>query len=362
MTPTLPGRLGDPDMTLASDPRLDSRLAAFLSEDETIDYSDDEDLSASSTLSYEDCLEQIAAMERELDPFYQALFGSLPEITNVSRRSEVVEGADGTEIRLFIHEPIHRPAAVPGVVHTHGGGMGLMSATDISYVRWRDELARRGLCVVGVEFRNSAGRLGNHPFPAGLNDCATAVRWTHQNRDRLGISSLIVSGESGGGNLCLATALKAKQEGWIDRIDGIYSCCPFISGAYSSPPSELTSLYENQDYLLGGAVAQQFVRAYDPSGGEAKNPLAFPYHASLNDLVGLPPHTVSVNELDPLRDEGLAYARRLQAARVSVVSRTVNGTPHAGETDFVALVPEISDATLRDIVSFASGLGGQLEQ
>ena len=49
---------------------------------------------------------------------------------------------------------------------------------------------------------NSAGRLGCHPFPAGLNDCASEVRWTYRNRDALGISRIVVSGESGGGNLC----------------------------------------------------------------------------------------------------------------------------------------------------------------
>ena len=52
-------------------------------------------------------------------------------------------------------------------------------------------------------------------------------------------------------------------------------------------------------------------KIYDPSGANATNPLAWPYHATVEDLEGLPPHVVSVNELDPLRDEGLAYFRKL---------------------------------------------------
>ena len=67
--------------------------------------------------------------------------------------------------------------------------------------RWREHLAATGLVVVGVEFRNSAGKLGVHPYPAGLNDCAAAIRWVAANRADLGVSHLIVSGESGGGNL-----------------------------------------------------------------------------------------------------------------------------------------------------------------
>ena len=111
-----------------------------------------------------------------------------------------------------------------------------------------DELAARGMVVVGVEFRNSAGKLGNHVFPAGLNDCASATRWTAANMDALGVSHIVVSGESGGGNLCLATALKARQEGWIDQIAGVYACCPYLAGpeAYDAPPPELMSLREER--------------------------------------------------------------------------------------------------------------------
>jgi acetyl esterase/lipase len=62
-----------------------------------------------------------------------------------------------------------------------------------------------------------------------------------------------------------------------------------------------------------GALA----KLYDPTGDNATNPLAWPYHAQPSDLQGLPPHVISVNQLDPLRDEGLAYFRKLlDAGRV----------------------------------------------
>ena len=64
------------------------------------------------------------------------------------------------------------------------------------------------------------------------------------------------------------------------------------------------------------------------------DPLAWPLCAAPEDLAGLPPHVISVNQLDPLRDEGLVYARKLLDAEVAVVSRTVNGTCHAGDVIF----------------------------
>lgn len=76
----------------------------------------------------------------------------------------------------------------------------------------------------------------------------------------------------------------------------------------------------------------------------------------MEDLQGLPPHVISVNELDPLRDEGLAFHRRLVAAGVSSVARTVIGTSHAGDMIFEAAMPEVTAATVRDILGFARSL------
>ena len=132
---------------------------------------------------------------------FEALITSLPPVKGVTSTTEVIRGVDGNPIKLFIHRPAGANGPVPGMLHLHGGGMVIGAAADAQYVRWRDELAAVGMVVVGVEFRNGAGKLGSHPFPAGLNDCTSALQWVTDNKARLGISKLIVSGESGGGNL-----------------------------------------------------------------------------------------------------------------------------------------------------------------
>ena len=298
----------------------------------------------------------IAQSEAGFEMVLPMFSAELAPIAGVTRSVEVIRGLDGNDITLFIHRPEHTHGPVPAVLHLHGGGMVMLEAAGSGYARWRDLLAAAGMVVVGVEFRNGSGKLGPNPFPAGLNDCSSALQWLGANKAKLGVSKIVVSGESGGGNLTLATTLKAKRDGHLGLIDGVYAQCPYISGAYLSRTAELASLVENEGYFLATDQMGLLAHIYDPAGENATNPLAWPYHVTLSELAGLPPHVISVNELDPLRDEGLAYFRRLVGAGVSAVGRTVNGTCHAGDCIFEAAMPEVTAATIRDIAGFANSL------
>ncbi len=348
----LPGRLGNPEATLDTDPRADPRIVAAMALAGELAPGVDP-VGANST--YEECLDYCLAFEEAAALAHPLMLAATPEL-GVRRSTEVITGVDGNDINLFIHQPANRDASLPCILHTHGGGMVLMTAADPGFVRWRDWLANMGMVVIGVEFRNGGGKLGNHPFPAGLNDCARAAQWVFENKGRLGISSIVISGESGGGNLSIATTLKANKEGWVNQIDGVYAMCPYISGAYSNPPAHLLSLAENDQYMLDGSMMGAFVKVYDPHEEHGTNPLAWPLQAEVGDLRGLPPHVISVNELDPLRDEGLAYYRKLLAAGVSAIGRTVHGTPHAGDISMPDVVPEVYSESARSVYGFASSL------
>ena len=349
--PKLPGRLGNPDATIETDGRCDPRIVSVALEG----YAPGVEAPPADA-SYEDCLAYCAALEDAMDETHPLLLEAMPNFDHIDQSIETITGPDNNDITLYIHRPKGVEGPLPGLVDLHGGAMVILAATDPYSQRWRNTLAAEGLVVVGVEFRNGAGKLGPHPFPAGLNDCAAGVRWTHANRGALGITTITVSGESGGGNLSLATGLKARQEGWVDEIDGIYALCPYISGAYANPPSELLSLVENDTYMLDCREMDRLVTVYDPERSQGANPLAWPLAAQAPDLEGLPPHVVSVNELDPLRDEGLAFYRKLLAAGVPAVARTVHGTTHGTDIAMADVIPDVHRETVRSVVGFAKSL------
>ena len=95
---------------------------------------------------------------------------------------------------------------------------------------------------------------------------------------------------------------------------------------------------------------------YAPPEADKTNPLAWPYHASTDELKGLPPHILSMDELDPLRDEGMAFHRKLLAAGVKSTSRVNLGITHGSSLLFRQALPDVQEAALRDIVGFVKGL------
>lgn len=350
----VPGRLGDPDLHFRDDPRADPRAVAGM---EFLGIAGEMPASPVDGDSPMEILLEFAAMAEEGSHAQRdALFGGLPPVEGVTSSIETIRGVDGNDIALYIHRPTGVDGPLPGVLHLHGGGMAIIEASSTGYVRWRDELAATGLVVVGVEFRNSGGKLGPHPFPAGLNDCYSGLQWMFDNKQRLGITKIVVSGESGGGTLSLATTLKAKQEGRIEMIDGVYAQCPAVANVFSNEAADFPSHAENDGYVVERRAITALLRLYDPKGENATNPLAWPLFADDADLRGLPPHVISVNELDPVRDEGIAYYRRLAHAGVSAMGRMMLGTPHAADTMFRSELSDVYLTTIRDIKGFADSL------
>mmetsp|Transcript_20113 Transcript_20113/g.33645 ORF Transcript_20113/g.33645 Transcript_20113/m.33645 type:complete len:344 (+) Transcript_20113:51-1082(+) len=292
--------------------------------------------------------------------FYQGM----DAVENISSELVKIPGLDANEVDLYITKPVIHTSTVgiPCVIFLHGGGMAINTSSHEMYTRVREDMASKlGFVSIGVEFRNSAGVLGPHPFPAGLRDCQAALQWAHSQRAARGFSKIVVAGDSGGGNLTLALTLQMKQYNLLDHIDGVYAMCPYISGMYdpTEDPEEfakLESLTRLDRIFLAVKDLYYFARIYDPSRLHSRNPLAWPYWAQTADLTGLPPHVISLNDGDPLLDEGLAYYRKLMHAGVRVRCRTVNGTAHAGDLIGLKHTPEIYLSTLYDLKFFVDGL------
>jgi acetyl esterase/lipase len=160
---------------------------------------------------------------------------------------------------------------------------------------------------------------------------------------------IVVAGESGGGNLTLATGLQLLRDGDIGLIQGLYAFCPYIAGVWPNPDSP--SSVENNGILLE-LHNNRGAMAYGIEALERRDPLAWPSFAREADVAGLPSTVISVNECDPLRDEGVNFYRLLLRAGVPARCRQVMGTIHGTEI-FSSACPEISRDAAADLARFA---------
>ena len=273
----------------------------------------------------------------------------------ITSTKEFTSSPDGNNIKIQYIRP-DTDEKLPCVYYIHGGGMMVSSCFDELYAAWGRCMARQGVAVAMVDFRNamwasSAPEIA--PFPAGLNDCVSGLNWIHANAEELNIDNeqIIIAGESGGGNLTIATGLKLKQDGDIGLIKGLYALCPYIAGHW--PLSENPSSEENEGILLSLHTEQEFSQGaliYGIDAYKNKDPLAWPSFATADDVKGLPKTYIIVNECDPLRDEGVNFYRLLREADVDAQCRQVMGSVHGTEI-FLGCI-EISDETAMSIANF----------
>ena len=223
---------------VAGDIRLDPRLKAILA---GIPVRPAGDVDSRETLLAE-ANSQAARQRAELLRSFMDLCDTEDAAPSAGLRvysEKVVSEPDGNTINLQVIRPDH-DEAVACVYYIHGGGMATMSCYDGAHRGWGKIIAANGVAVVMVDFRNSVVPSSVPevaPFPAGLNDCVSGLKWVAANARHLSIdpARVIVAGESGGGNLALATGLKLKQDGELGLIKGLYAMCPYIAGQWPTP-------------------------------------------------------------------------------------------------------------------------------
>ena len=338
--------------SIADDPRLDPRIKAALGAFPSGSLPDVE--SREALLEEANTPEAIAQREQLSQMMDMFDNEELSPSTGLSISTETFTSSpDGNEIKVNFIRP-EGDQVLPCVYYIHGGGMQTMSCFDGIYRAWGRVIAQQGVAVAMVDFRNclhpsSAEEVA--PFPAGLNDCVSGVKWLADNAGRLNVNPdhIVVAGESGGGNLTIATGLKLKQDGDMGLIRGLYSLCPYIAGAWPQP--HLPSSTENEGILIS-VHGNRGRMAYGIEAFETENPLAWPLFASEADVAGLVPTVISVNECDPLRDEGIEFYRLLNRAGVPARCRQLMGTSHGIEI-FLPACPDVSRYTAADIARFA---------
>jgi len=340
---------------MTEDPRIDPRIKAIFG---AFDMPAEENANSREEMLAEANTEKAIAEREAMMKALQAFdFETIAPSSGLSIGTySPTSEPDGNTINIqFIRPETHD--ALPCVYYIHGGGMQSMSCYDDVYQGWGRLIAHQGVAVAMVDFRNClipSSVPEVEPYPAGLNDCVSGLKWVAANGHELGIDSnqIIIAGESGGGNLTLATGLRLKQEGKQHLIRGLYALCPYIAGIW--PLEKNPSSIENNGILLD-LHNNRGAMAYGIEELERQNPLAWPGFCTGKDVRGLVTTMISVNECDPLRDEGINFYRLLISEGVRACCRQVMGTIHGTEI-FTMTCPEISRETARSIADFCKGI------
>jgi cation diffusion facilitator CzcD-associated flavoprotein CzcO/acetyl esterase/lipase len=263
-----------------------------------------------------------------------------PEVGDVA--DGVMPGPAGGDLPYRLYRP---PAPFEGphpiVVYFHGGGW-VLGDLDSDDPLCRDLCARSGALVVSVNYRHAP----EARFPAAAEDAFAAVQWAAANTAMLGgiPGQLAVAGWSAGANIAAVACQMARDAGG-PSVSGQLLISPVVDSDMSRP-----SYSENGDgYILTTALMRWFWDHYADPADRGDQRLA-PLHG---DLEGLPPACIVAADFDPLRDEGIAYARALAAAGTPASLIRARGHTHTSLT-MVNVV--ISGAPVR--AEIAEALGG----
>jgi acetyl esterase len=234
--------------------------------------------------------------------------------------SEKTISIDGKPLKLTIVRPAGAKGVLPAFMFFHGGGWILGDfPTHERFVR--DLVADSGAAAVFVNYTPSP----ESRYPVAINEAYAATKWVAENGAQIDVDGkrLAVAGNSVGGNMAAVVALMAKAKG-----------APALRAQVLFWPVTNAN-FENASYdefanghFLTKDMMKWFWDAYTTDAKQRQDIYASPLLATAEQMKGLPPALVQTAEKDVLRDEGEAYARKLDAAGVTVVSTRYSGMIH----------------------------------
>jgi len=263
------------------------------------------------TMTVEEARAERAAM--------MARFVPMPEYAEVKVKERSIP-ASGRSIAARVYRPAGASGILPVVVFFHGGGF-VVCTLETHDPYCRALATEAGVMVVSVDYRLAP----EYKFPAGVDDCLAATEWVLAHAGELGGDSrrVFVAGDSAGATLATVTAWTLRDRGEAGRLAGQILLYP-VAGYYDPPTVSYVEMAEGYGLTRKGMI--WFWDHYLSDKSEVEDFRAVPLRAS--SLAGLPRAFVVTAEYDVLRDEGQAYARRMEADGVDVTHEFALGMNH----------------------------------
>ena len=266
--------------------------------------------------------------------------------------SERTIGQDGEQVNIHIVKPVSAKAGSPVFIYVHGGGWVLGDyPTHRRLVR--DIVVERGAVAVFPDYTPSP----EARYPTAINQVYAATKWVADHGHEIGVDgkNLAIVGNSVGGNMTAAVVLMAKEkkgpEIKLQVLLWPVTDAGFDTGSYKE---------SGEGRFLTREMMIWFWDNYLPDKKARKEIYASPLQATLEQLKGLPPALVQTAENDVLRDEGEAYARKLDEAGVPVTITRYDGLIHDyGLLNPLAKIPAVKTALLQAGAVIRKGLQNQ---
>ena len=247
---------------------------------------------------------------------------------------------DGQTVKLVVVRPVGLTGTPPVFMFFPGGGWVLGDfSTHERLVR--ELVAGSGAAAVFVEYDRSP----EAHYPVAINQAYAATSWVAAHGSEIGVDGgrLAVAGNCAGGNMTAVVALMAKDRG-RPNIRCQVLMWPATNAAFD------TASYDQfaEGHFLTRSMMKWFWDSYTTDPRERQDVYASPLQANNERLKGLAPAIIQTAEMDVLRDEGEAYARKLDQAGVDVVSTRYNGLIHeCGLLNATSQVPGVRSAILQ---------------
>ena len=254
--------------------------------------------------------------------------------------TEKVITQDGQSIKLNIVRPANVKGVLPVFMFFHGGGW-VLGDFPTHQRMVRDLVVESGAVAVFVNYTPSP----EAHYPVAINQAYAATKWVAKNGKQIGVDGkrLAVTGNSVGGNMAAVVALMAKdKKGPSIKLQVLF--WPFTNAYFET---ESYNLFGKDRFLTKNLMMWMWDN-YTTDANQRKEIYASPLQATVEQLRGLPTALIQTAENDILRDEGEAYARKLDEAGVKVTATRFNGMIHDwGLLNVISTIPGTKSAMLQ---------------